>query len=230
MSDKKSILIKLQRDTRNSIIHHDGRRLSEFLCGSTVKQSAVPILGTISLWSWLRPIIIGISISRAYNSSQQRITKLTNDKQASTQYTQISSPITSSTAKMSTTVQYPPGFECSPRSQDRSRTPSLDFEPDFQTFKLAHISSTKDTEKRRQQNRNSQIAHRQRNKKLIEDLRQELTDYSVYSQDMYQTLQSLRETTKALVSTIDQALSMHPPKRNDLTKERKSSGNSGMSM
>jgi len=163
-------------------------------------------------------------------SGQQRITKLTNDKQASTQYTQISSPITSSTAKMSTTVQYPPGFEYSPRSQDRSRTPSLDFEPNFQTLKLAHISSTKDTEKRRQQNRNSQIAHRQRNKKLIEDLRQELTDYSVYSQDMYQTLQSLRETTKALVSTIDQALSMHPPKRNDLTKERKSSGNSGMPM
>jgi hypothetical protein len=164
-------------------------------------------------------------------SSQQRIAKLTNDKQAGTQCTQISSPLTSSTAEMSTTAWYPPGSEYSPRSQDRSRTPSLDFEPNFQTLKLGHISSTKDTEKRRQQNRNSQIAHRQRNKKLIEDLRQELTDYSVYSQDMYHTLQSLKETTKALVSTIDQALSMHPPKRNDLTtKEQKSSGNSGMSM
>lgn len=150
---------------------------------------------------------------------------------AGAQCTQISSPLTSSTAEMSTTAWYPPGSEYSPRSQDRSRTPSLDFEPNFQTLKLGHISSTKDTEKRRQQNRNSQIAHRQRNKKLIEDLRQELTDYSVYSQDMYHTLQSLRETTKALVSTIDQALSMHPPKRNDLTtKEQKSSGNSGMSM
>jgi hypothetical protein len=163
-------------------------------------------------------------------SSQQRIAKLTNKKQAGTQYTQISSPLTSSTAKMSTPARYPPGSEYSPRNQDRSRTPSLDFEPNFQILKLGHISSTKDTEKRRQQNRNSQIAHRQRNKKLIEDLRQELTDYSVYSQDMYHTLQSLRETTKALVSTIDQALSMHPPKQNDLTKEQKSSGNSGMSM
>jgi hypothetical protein len=28
---------------------------------------------------------------------------------------------------------------------------------------------------------------------------------------MYQTLQSLRETTKALVSTIEDALSRHPP-------------------
>jgi bZIP transcription factor len=139
----------------------------------------------------------------------------------------MSSPSTGNTVNLSNPSWHSLGPEYSPRSNDKSRTPSLDLEPNFQTLKLDQISSTKETEKRRQQNRNSQIAHRQRNKRMMEDLRQEVTDFSEYSQDMYQTLQSLRETTKALVLTLDQALSMRPPERNDFTKERKHSSYSG---
>jgi hypothetical protein len=91
----------------------------------------------------------------------------------------------------------------------------------YQLDRICATVEVKDlSNKRREQNRNSQIAHRQRNKKLIEDLRQELTEYSEYSQHMYQTLQNLRQTTQALVSTIDQALSIQPPKRTEILKDR----------
>jgi len=125
----------------------------------------------------------------------------------------------------------------SPASEGSSPSPDLrNLEPSFQTVDAKHGGSNDAVKKRRQQNRNSQMAYRQRTKKLIEDLRHEVTEYSVYSQDMYQTLQSLRETTKTLVSTIDSALSTHPPiyrylegPRSDFNDARRSSRSSDAS-
>jgi hypothetical protein len=100
------------------------------------------------------------------------------------------------------------------QSPIEDHAPSPDFrqvEPNFQTLESKNNGSNDAVERRRQQNRNSQMAYRNRTKKLIEDLRQEVSEYSEYSQDIYETLQSLRETTKTLVSTIDHALRLQPP-------------------
>ncbi|KAE9364207.1 hypothetical protein N431DRAFT_549826 [Stipitochalara longipes BDJ] len=141
-----------------------------------------------------------------------------------TQYDPVASQLTRNYGDISNTAWNPPSSGYSPSSQDWTPTSGVDLETNLQTLELNHISSSKDTEKRRQQNRNSQIAHRQRNKKLIEDLHQEVADYSKYSQEIYHTLQNLKETTIALVSTIDQALSMHPPPpRSDYSKLRRPS-------
>ena len=150
--------------------------------------------------------------------------KRTNEKQPNTQYDPIPSQLTRNYGDISDTAWNPPSSCYSPSSQDWTPTSGLDLETNLQTLEVNHVSSSKDTEKRRLQNRNSQTAHRQRNKKLIEDLHQEVADYSKYSAEMYHTLQNLRETTKALVTTIDQALSMHPPPtRSDYSKLRRPS-------
>jgi bZIP transcription factor len=152
------------------------------------------------------------------------------------QYAPMPSESKDQNIDISHTAWYGAGPEHSPDSESCTGSPNVNFlEPNFQTLEPNQNEGPNDAVKRRrQQNRNSQTAYRQRTKKLIEDLRQEVTEYSEYSQDMYQTLQSLRETTRALVSTIDHALSMQPPRgyrymerqRTDFTETRRSSRSS----
>lgn len=68
-------------------------------------------------------------------------------------------------------------------------------------------------QRRREQNRISQMAHRQRSKKQVEDLRNQLEECTEYNHTMYRTLQTLGIKTKALALEIDQALTMQPPPR-----------------
>jgi len=152
------------------------------------------------------------------------------------QYAPMPSELKDRNIDISHTTWYATGPEQSPDTESCTGSPNVQYmEPNFQTLELNQNEGPDDAVKRRrQQNRNSQTAYRQRTKKLIEDLRQEVTEYSEYSQDMYQTLQSLRETTRALVSTIDHALSKQPPKgyrylerqRTDFTETRRSSRSS----
>ncbi|KAE9370117.1 hypothetical protein N431DRAFT_492286 [Stipitochalara longipes BDJ] len=74
-------------------------------------------------------------------------------------------------------------------------------------------------QRRREQNRISQIAHRQRSKKQVENLREQLIDCTEYNHNMYRTLQSLGEKTQALASEIQQALTVRPPQP-DVEKSR----------
>jgi hypothetical protein len=161
---------------------------------------------------------------------------MTDNQQQNIQYAPMPSESKDQTIDISHTAWYGTGPDQSPDSESCTGSPNVNFlEPNFQTLELNHNEGPNDAiKRRRQQNRNSQTAYRQRTKKLIEDLRQEVTEYSEYSQDMYQTLQSLRETTRALVSTIDHALSMQPPKgiryperqRTEFTETRRSSRSS----
>jgi hypothetical protein len=66
-------------------------------------------------------------------------------------------------------------------------------------------------QRRREQNRISQMAHRQRSKKQVENLREQLIDCTEYNNNMYRTLQSLGEKTQALAAEIQQALAARPP-------------------
>jgi hypothetical protein len=66
-------------------------------------------------------------------------------------------------------------------------------------------------QRRREQNRISQMAHRQRSKKQVENLREQLIDCTEYNHNMYRTLQSLGEKTQALAAEIQQALTARPP-------------------
>ncbi|KAH7363781.1 hypothetical protein BKA65DRAFT_121909 [Rhexocercosporidium sp. MPI-PUGE-AT-0058] len=67
--------------------------------------------------------------------------------------------------------------------------------------------------RRRKQNRVSQAAWRARNKELVEELRQEISEYSEYTGNMQQTMQSLLQTTESLKSAIECALAQQPPKK-----------------
>ncbi len=136
----------------------------------------------------------------------------TDIEQPDIQYTSVPSEPLYNATDIGPTAWYSSGREGTARSESSAHSPDIrHLEPNLQTLELKNSGSNDAVERRRQQNRNSQMAYRNRTKKLIEDLRQEVSEYSEYSQDIYETLQSLRETTKALVSTIDHALSLQPP-------------------
>ncbi|PVH76905.1 hypothetical protein DL98DRAFT_657097 [Cadophora sp. DSE1049] len=65
--------------------------------------------------------------------------------------------------------------------------------------------------RRRKQNRVSQAAWRARNKELVEELRQEISEYSEYTENMQQTMRSLLQTTESLKGVIENALAQQPP-------------------
>ncbi|KAE8444179.1 hypothetical protein EG329_000776 [Mollisiaceae sp. DMI_Dod_QoI] len=66
--------------------------------------------------------------------------------------------------------------------------------------------------RRRKQNRVSQAAWRARNKELVEELRQEIAEYSEYNQTMQDTMHSLLKTTESLKGVIEHALALPSPK------------------
>jgi hypothetical protein len=66
--------------------------------------------------------------------------------------------------------------------------------------------------RRRKQNRVSQAAWRARNKELVEELRQEISECSEYNQGMHQTMQALLKTTESLKGAIESALAQKPPR------------------
>jgi len=66
-------------------------------------------------------------------------------------------------------------------------------------------------EKRREQNRISQMAHRQRSKKQLEYFRNRVEECTEYNHTMCRTLQALGEKTQALAYEIKHALSLQPP-------------------
>jgi len=205
-----SSLAKHQRLAKWQNHNHGGRNLSRILWRFDVLQPAIPADRTILLPGRLRFITIGISKSGTHIFEAEG-TKRTNDKQPNAQYDPITSQLTRNYCDISNKAWSASNSVYSPSSQDFNPTNGVDLDKNLQTLELNQVSSSKDTEKRRMQNRNSQNAHRQRNKKLIEDLHQEVAEFSKYSLEMYHTLQELKETTKALVMTIDQALGMHPP-------------------
>ncbi len=81
--------------------------------------------------------------------------------------------------------------------------------------KRTRISSNSvDTkQKRREQNRMSQMAHRQRSKKQVETLQSQLEECTEYIHTMYQTLHSIGEKTQALALEIQHVLALQPPQR-----------------
>ncbi|KAH7418609.1 hypothetical protein BKA64DRAFT_635728 [Cadophora sp. MPI-SDFR-AT-0126] len=72
--------------------------------------------------------------------------------------------------------------------------------------------------RRRKQNRVSQAAWRARNKELVEELRQEVSEYSEYTDDMQQTLRSLLQTTESLKGVIEKALAQQPPTKSSQSR------------
>ena len=65
--------------------------------------------------------------------------------------------------------------------------------------------------RRRKQNRVSQAAWRARNKELVEELRQEISDYAEHTERMQQTMESLLQQTETLKAAIETALALKPP-------------------
>lgn len=59
----------------------------------------------------------------------------------------------------------------------------------------------------------SQAAWRARNKELVEEFRQEMSEYSEYSQSIHQTMQCLLEITESLKEVIVNALASSPPQK-----------------
>lgn len=74
-------------------------------------------------------------------------------------------------------------------------------------------------ERRRQQNRAAQLAFRERSKKQVEDMRQELTQCVEYNQKMYSTMRELLGRTEALKMDTEGALALQPPLNYSLESE-----------
>ncbi|KAH9212872.1 hypothetical protein DL95DRAFT_524809 [Leptodontidium sp. 2 PMI_412] len=72
--------------------------------------------------------------------------------------------------------------------------------------------------RRRKQNRVSQAAWRARNKELVEELRQEISEYSEYTENMQQTMKSLLQTTESLKGAIESALAQKPPRKSSQSR------------
>jgi hypothetical protein len=69
-------------------------------------------------------------------------------------------------------------------------------------------------ERERRQNGRSQLASRERNKKIMEDLRLELLDCVKYNESMYVAIQDVLEQTKSLKTAIEGVLTCRPPRVN----------------
>ncbi|KAH8749790.1 hypothetical protein F5882DRAFT_445771 [Hyaloscypha sp. PMI_1271] len=105
-------------------------------------------------------------------------------------------------------------------SLSESSTPRAEIEQYIEANILNHNSRRHDSrksmdakKKRREQNRISQMAHRQRSKKQLEYFRNRLEECTEYNHAMYRTLQALGEKTQALACEIKHALSLQPPQR-----------------
>jgi hypothetical protein len=97
-------------------------------------------------------------------------------------------------------------------------TPRAETEQHIEANNLNHNSRRRDSrksmdakKKRREQNRISQMAHRQRSKKQLEYFRNQLEECTQYNHTMYWTLQALGEKTQELACEIKHALSLQPP-------------------
>ena len=101
----------------------------------------------------------------------------------------------------------------SPRNNEQSERPKkMLIEPQPQMKRrVRKPPSGEALERRRQQNRAAQLAFRERSKKQIEEMRQELTQCVEYNQKMYSTMRELLERTEALKRDIEGALAMQPP-------------------
>lgn len=100
-------------------------------------------------------------------------------------------------------------FSPGPATSNKSSTFS---EPSTQNTNGPRRPSAEAIARRRKQNRVSQAAWRARNKELVEELRQEIAEYSEYTQTMQETMRSLLKTTESLKGVIENALSLAPPK------------------
>jgi hypothetical protein len=105
-------------------------------------------------------------------------------------------------------------------SLSESSTPRAETEQHIEANILNHNSRRRDSrkpmdakKKRREQNRISQMAHRQRSKKQLEYFRNRLEECTEYNHTMYRTLQALGEKTQALACEIKHALSLQPLQR-----------------
>ncbi|KAF8849820.1 hypothetical protein BDZ45DRAFT_697259 [Acephala macrosclerotiorum] len=99
-------------------------------------------------------------------------------------------------------------FSPGPVASPKSRTPP---EPSTRSGAGPRRPSAEAIARRRKQNRVSQAAWRARNKELVEELRQEIAEYSEYNQSMQETMHSLLKTTEALRGVIENALARPPP-------------------
>jgi len=66
-------------------------------------------------------------------------------------------------------------------------------------------------ERRRQQNRAAQLAFRERSKRQVEEMRQELLQCTEFNQRLYSSVRELMERTDSLKKDMEAILSMEPP-------------------
>ncbi|KUJ22895.1 uncharacterized protein LY89DRAFT_680975 [Mollisia scopiformis] len=99
-------------------------------------------------------------------------------------------------------------FSPGPRSTKANTFP----EPNTRNTTGPRRPSAEAIARRRKQNRVSQAAWRARNKELVEELRQEIAEYSEYNKTMKETMRSLLKTTESLKGVIEHALALPEPK------------------
>jgi hypothetical protein len=81
-----------------------------------------------------------------------------------------------------------------------------------QVRKVRNPPSAEAVARRRQQNRASQLAFRERSKREVDTLKQDLADCTEENQKMYTTMRGLLERTETLKLAIEEALTAHKPR------------------
>ena len=102
-----------------------------------------------------------------------------------------------------------PLVEC-PQSDERPQKISIKPEPQTRRRKTRRPPG-QTLEQRRRQNRAAQSAFRERSKKHVEELRQELTKCLEYNQNLFGAMRELLERTEALKVDIEGVLALNLP-------------------
>jgi hypothetical protein len=102
-------------------------------------------------------------------------------------------------------MQEHPSIEDWSQERDNSKGPSapLATQP---TDRRGKALSSEAIQRRRQQNRASQFAFRARSKKMVDDLRQQLAQFTEHNNAMHRTMQNLLENAESLKRAIEGAL------------------------
>lgn len=118
-------------------------------------------------------------------------------------------------------MQEHPSIEDWSQERDGSEGSKSFLEAAPPTERAGKALSSEAIQRRRQQNRASQLAFRARTKKMVDDLRQQLTQCTEHNNTMYLTMQNLLENAESLKRAIEGALASQRSFIFDVQQEEK---------
>lgn len=122
-------------------------------------------------------------------------------------------------------------IESTPPRSESSQRPKMLLEPRPQSHRrIRKPPSGEALERRRQQNRAAQLAFRERSKKQVEEMRQELMQCTEFNQKLYMNVRELLDRTDSLKRELEAILATQPPTTSVDTASNPSSRTNSMEL